>query len=156
MDSSPPHLNRPSPPLSLSLFAFRCISLTLTLLQCHSKWAYRQLEGSRRWELHIARVFITLALTFTQMDRQTSFVFIFSQLVSLFTPFSLPLSTTLVASEVCHRRRSFKVAEAFYVDGPITITTTTTTTTLEMEDSERWDEQKDVQCCSAFSEMAWE
>ena len=69
-----------SPCLLFSLSSpFSCISLTLTLLQCHSKWAYRQLQGSRHRELHIARVFITLALTFTQMGRQSSFVFIFSQ-----------------------------------------------------------------------------
>lgn len=124
-------LSLPPAPL-LSLFASCCISLTLTLLQCHSKWAYRQLEGSRHWELHIARVFITLALTFTQMDRQSSFVFIFSQpsslSLSLWLSLSLPppLAMKLVASEVCHPQRSFKVADMFYVDGPITITTTTT------------------------------
>lgn len=79
-----------SHPPSLSLFASRRISLTLTLLRCHSKWAYRQLEGSRHWKLHIAGVFITLALTFTQMGQQSSFVFIFYQLGSLALHLSLP------------------------------------------------------------------
>lgn len=78
MDTSPPLRSA-----SFPLFPSRCISLTVTLLRCHSKWAYRQLQGSRHWELHIARVFITLALTFTQMGRQSSFVFIFSRPAAL-------------------------------------------------------------------------
>lgn len=39
---------------------------------------------------------------------------------------SPPLAMKLVASEVCHLQRSFKVTDAFYVDGPITITTMAT------------------------------
>lgn len=56
-------------------------------------------------------------------------------------PLSPPLATKLVASEVCHLRRSFKVADTFYADGPITITTTAT---FEIEDSGCRAEQKDV------------
>ena len=73
----------PFSPFSLSLSISHSISLSLslrhwelTLLPCHFKWAYRQL-GEWAPELHIARGFITLALTFTQMGRQFSFVFIF-------------------------------------------------------------------------------
>lgn len=34
-----------------------------------------------------------------------------------------PLATKQVTSAVCHLQRSFKVADAFYIDGPITIAT---------------------------------
>lgn len=56
-------------------------------------------------------------------------------------PRSAPLATELVASEVCHLRRSFKVADSFYVDGPITITTTAT---FQIEDLGRGAGQKNT------------
>lgn len=71
---------------SLSSPSSRRISLTLTLLPCHSKWAYRQLQGAHTGAPYSV-VFITLALTFTQMGPQSSFVFIFSPL-----PLSLHIS----------------------------------------------------------------
>lgn len=39
----------------------------------------------------------------------------------------------LVAAEVCHLQRSFKVADTFYAYGPITITAATTSEKVEEE-----------------------